>query len=276
MRKHLKRLGIAALAAVAVATGAWSLRRPSHARDWSIEQATLPRAELSGSTVTIRGVRNFRYDAAGDPLPAYDDRSYDLDQIQTVWFGLSPFEKDWRGPAHAFLSFGFADSQYVAISVEARREAGEWYSIVKGMLRSFEIMYVIGDERDLVGARAIERGDDVYLYPIRASPEQVRQLFVRMLERANDIYERPQFYNTLTNNCTTNIVDQANSLGTVKIPYGREILLPGYADELAVRLGLVADSVPVEVARARYLINERARRFADDPLFSLRIRGIMP
>ncbi|HSL70368.1 MAG TPA: DUF4105 domain-containing protein [Longimicrobiales bacterium] len=249
--------------------------RPSNHRAWQPDVAVLPRAEFAGSQVVIHDLRNFAYAADGAAQPAYEDRRYDLDRIETLWFVLSPFEKDQRGPAHSFLSFGFADSQYVAISVEARRERDEPYSILKGMLRRFELIYVIGDERDLIGVRANNRGDDVYLYPIRASRPQIRQLFVEMLERANQLHERPEFYNTLTNNCTTRILEHANRVATKKIPYGREVLLPGYADELAVQLGLIESNGDINEVRSRFLVNERARRFATAPDFSVRIRDAM-
>jgi hypothetical protein len=199
-------------------------------------------------------------------------RSYDLGKLQTVWFILAPFEPDNRGPAHSFLSFGFADSQYVAVSVEARKEKDETYSILKGVLKRYEIMYVVGDERDLVRLR-VARGDDVYLYPIRTTPAKARALFVQMLERANRLGREPEFYNTLTNNCTTNILEHANSVASKKIPYGREVLLPGYADELARELGLIDTDLPIEEARRRFHINARARTAFQDSLFSRRIRG---
>jgi hypothetical protein len=202
----------------------------------------------------------------------WEDRTYDLNGIESAWFVLAPFSRESRGPAHTFLSFGFADSQYVAISIEARREAGEDYSLLRGMLKRFEIMYVIGDERDLIGLRANIRGDDVYVYPIRASRDKIRALFVEMLERANALYERAEFYNTLTNNCTTNILAHANRITPNRIPYGKEVLLPGYADALAQRLGLIDTELTLAEARARFLVNERARTFANDPLFSVKIR----
>jgi hypothetical protein len=189
---------------------------------------------------------------------------------------LSPFGKDWRGPAHSFLSFGFADSQFVAISMEARREKGEQYSLWKGMARQYEVIYVIADERDVIRLRTNVWGDEVYVYPIRASKEKVRQLFVEMLEHANELHEHPEFYNTLWNNCTTTILHHANRVSSTKIPYGRSVLLPGYADELAVKLGLIDAEGSVEEVRRRFLVNERARRFAADPLFSTRIRESAP
>src|SRR5688500_18185616 len=162
-------LGVLLVVVVAGATVV-SRRRPTHERPWVAEQALLPSVSMDGSRVHVRNVRDFAYRSATDVTPGYLERTYDLDKLQRVWFGLSPFTRDWRGPAHAFLSFQFADRQYVAISGEARREAGETYSIWKGALRSYELIYVIGEERDLVGVRVV-KDDPVYLYPMRATPE---------------------------------------------------------------------------------------------------------
>jgi hypothetical protein len=269
-----RRILLALLAIALLGLAGWSSIRPSNHRNWSVGQERLPHAARVGDSVIIRDFRNFDYDTAGHPTAfRYEQRSYDLRKLQTVWFVLAPFEPDNRGPAHSFLSFGFADSQYVAISVEARKEKDETYSILKGILKRYEIMYVIGDERDLVRLR-VARGDQVYLYPIKAAPEKVRALFMQMLARASHLRAEPEFYNTLTNNCTTNILHHANSVATRKIPYGREVLLPGYADELARELGLIDTNLPIEEARRRFLINGRARAAFHDSLFSTRIRSV--
>ena len=257
-----------------VAGFAWSRIQPSNERAWALGQERMPHTVFQGNdTVLIRNIRSFDYDSAGNVrAPRYRSNTYNLDSLQTVWFILAPFEPENRGPAHSFLSFGFADSQYVAISVEARREANESYSIVKGILKRYEIMYVVGTETDLIRSR-VARGDDVYLYPIRASKEKVRLLFTEMLQRANQLYSKPEFYNTLTNNCTTNILEHVNAFAAKKIPYGREVLLPGYADELAEKLGLLDTSLPIDEARKRFHINARAKRaFSDYDNFSTRIR----
>jgi hypothetical protein len=265
---------LVSLAIVLLAFAGWTRVRPSNQRAWSVGQERLPWATLQGDTVVVRDLRNFDYDSAGEPTALrYEQRSYDLSKLETVWFGLAPFEPDNRGPAHSFLSFGFADSQYVAVSVEARKEAGETYSIIKGLLKRYELMYVVGDERDVVRLR-VARGDDVYLYPIRTSPKKARTLFLRILEHSNSLHAQPQFYNTLTNNCTTNILEHANSVAARKIPYGREVLLPGYADELARELGLIDTDLSIEQARRRFHINERARAAFGDAMFSLRIREL--
>lgn len=266
-RRDFFAFGLLLVMAIAV----WSRIRPSNERDWASDQAVLATARLDGPSVLIRSLRDFRHPADGPALAAYDDREYDLERLSSVWFVLTPFSKDWRGPAHAFLSFGFSDSQYVAISVEARRERGESYSVLRGLLKRFEILYVIGDERDLIGLRAM-RGEDVYVYPIRATPEQARELFTSMLARANALSERPEFYGSLRNNCTTNILRHVNVLASPPIRWGPRILLPGYSDEVAYERGLIDTDLSLEQARARFHVSEAARRFAEDPAFSTLIR----
>jgi hypothetical protein len=190
-----------------------------------------------------------------------------------VWFAVEPFS-GFRGPAHTFVSFGFSDGQYVAISVEIRKEEGESFSPLRGLLRNYELMYVVGDERDLVKLRSNFRRDDVYLYRTTATPEKGRQMFVSMLRRANELAEQPEFYNTLTSTCTTNIVRHVNEIAPKRVPFSYKVLLPAYADELAYKVGLLDTTIPFDSLRARAHINPRAARYADSPEFSRLIRGL--
>lgn len=272
--RSVVKLAAVTLGALIVAGGiALALARPRADRRWVPQHAVMAHAEVRGSTVQLHRLRNFSYTAEEQFTPGYDDRTYDLDKLETVWFIVTPFSRHWRGPAHTFVSFGFADSQYVAISVEARREPGETYGGVTGLFKQFELIYVIGDERDLIGSRA-EFGDyDVYLYPIRTSRERMRAMFVEMLERSNALATKPEFYNTLTNNCTSNVVDHVNHIVPHAVPQGLKTILPGYADEVAYSLGLIDNSLSLDEARRRYQVNAQAQRFASDPEFSRRIRA---
>jgi hypothetical protein len=144
--------------------------------------------------------------------------------------------------------------------------------MVRGLLKRYEVIYVIGDERDLIGARVTAQQDELYLYPVRASRAAVRTLFVDVLERANAIADRPEFYGTLRNNCTTAILDHVNTVLDKPIKWGPRVLLPGYSDALALRHGLLETELSLEAARGRFYANERIRRFADAPDFSVRIR----
>ena len=270
---------ITAIAVVMVgAVGFVSVARdhPRSDRTWVPQQTEMARADVRGDSVFVHHLRNFSYTAEEQFTPAYHDRAYDLSQLETVWFVVTPFSTHWRGPAHTFVSFGFADSQYVAISVEARREPGETYSPLTGLFRRFELIYVVGDERDLIGSRAVYGGYDVYVYPIRASRERIRAMFIEMLARANALATKPEFYNTLTNNCTSNVVDHVNHIVPRAVPHGIKTILPGYADEVAYTLGLIDNSISLDEARHRYRVNDRARQYATSADFSKAIRRMSP
>lgn len=247
------------------------LIRPSHDRNWAADQRVLPSVEFEGDQVHIKNIRNFTYRTKDDYDPAYYDKTFDLSKIETVWYIVEPFS-DWEGAAHTFLSFGFEDDEYIAVSVEIRKEEGEKFSSWKGLLRRYELMYVIGDERDLIKLRSNYRHDEVFVYPVKATKEKVHELFVDMLTRVNEIHEKPEFYNTALNTCTTNIVSHINAIMPDRIPFDFRILFPGYSDAFAHELGLIDTSLPFEQARAYFKINDRAEEFADDPDFSVKIR----
>ncbi|MGH7545966.1 MAG: DUF4105 domain-containing protein [Gemmatimonadota bacterium] len=251
--------------------GAWLGRRPSNDRDWSPNDAVLPRAQVEGSRVHLRHVRHTTYATTEVYTPSWYDKAFDRDRLVRAWFVVEPFSR-WTGAAHTFVSFEFEGPEYVAISVEARKQKGERYHFLKGLFRQYELWYLVADERDVIRLRTNVREDDVYLYPIRAPREKVRALFLAMLERANALRERPEFYNTLTSNCTSNIIRHVNTLSPHRIPFGFKALLPAFADELAYDVGLLDTELPFEEARAHFRINERARRSGDDPNFSTVIR----
>ena len=262
-------IALALLATLAVI--AYASIRPRTDRVWSPDMTVMPAATFSGDSVHVTGIRNTAYETTERYTAAWYDRSYDLSRLESVWYMVEPFS-GMKGPAHTLVSFGFGGGEYLAISVELRREPGEHFSPLKGVLKQYELMYVVADERDVIRLRTNYRHDDVYLYPVRATAAQRRQMFVSMLERANALRERPEFYNTLTNTCTTNIVRHVNEIAPRKVPLSYKVLLPGYSDRLAYDIGLLDTDLPFEEARARHHINARALRYADSPDFSDLIR----
>ena len=245
---------------------------PSNQRDWSPDLAVMPYAEIEGNRVKVHNIRNCTYRADDEYVVKHYDKTFNLDRISEVDFVVVPF-RETPSLAHTLLSFGFEGGDYVSVSVEARLEKGEKYSPVLGSMRQFELMYVVADERDVLVRRTKYRGSDVYLYRTRATPEQSRDLFLDVMNRVNKLYHEPEFYDSLTNNCTSNIVQHINRLrpGRVNL-YDPRILLPGYADHLAYDLGLLDSSKSFEQLREEARINARANRYADRKDFSELIR----
>ncbi len=247
--------------------------KPSNDRNWSTDQAILPYAEINGNLVHIHNIRNFSYKTTKEYTPAYYDKVFDVDKIKNVYFVIEPFS-GIAPSAHTLLSFEFEGNQFVSISVEIRKEKGESFSPVRGLFNQYELMYVIADERDVIKLRSNYRKDKVYVYPIKTTKEKIKIAFLDMVTRANTMKDNPEFYNTLTNTCITNIVSHVNKITPKKVPFSLKVLFPKNADKLAYDLGMIDTNLSFEEARAKFLINERAEKHADSPDFSLKIREV--
>ncbi len=255
---------------VAVLLAWWSTIEARNDRAWQRDVSMLPSAEIEGDVVTLRNVRNFSYRSETDYTPRWDEMTVDMRQLDT----LDLIAVYWMGDAiaHTILSFGFAGEQ-IAISIEIRKEQGETYSTLAGLFRQYELYYVVGDERDLIGLRTNHRSppEDAYLYRVNMPRDNIRRLFLQYLAKINALHERPEFYNTATTNCTTNIVMHVRGFQE-SVPLSWKMLLSGYFPDLVYERGKLDQSLPFDALRRQSHINERARAAdgADD--FSDRIR----
>jgi hypothetical protein len=247
----------------------WISIRPSHDRNWRPEVAVMPRAVIGGARVHLIGVRDFDYRTRDDFTVRYEERDVLLSHLTGLDFYVSYFT---NGPVgHTFLSFIFDNAPPLSISIETRPEVGEGFAPVASLFKQFELIYVVGDERDLVGVRAIHRGEAVYLYHLNTSADDARRLFMVYLARINELADRPEFYHLLTNSCTINIVRYANAAGRV----GRldiRHLLNGLVDGYLYYSGRIDTTLPFDELRRRSLINEAAKA-ADGPPISRRAFG---
>jgi hypothetical protein len=244
---------------------------PSNHRRWEPYLAVLPYAELQGQQLTVRNIRNCKYLSENDYIVRHYDKTFDLNRLESVDFLVVPF-KDAPSLAHTMLSFGFGGNDYLAVSVEARMEEGQSYSPIKGLMRQYELMYVVADERDVIPLRTKHRDVEVYLYRTRATPEQARMLLLDMMARVNKLAVEPEFYDTFTNNCTTNIVSHINRMAPGKIGPNVGVLLPGLSDRLAYDLGLLDTTDTFERTKQRALVNRRANQYVAAADFSAKIR----
>jgi len=245
--------------------------KPSNDRDWSPDQAVLATAEFHGEEVTVRNIRHITYRTLDDYDVAHYDKTCDLRKLTSVDFIVVPFN-DMPNVGHTMLSFGFEDRDYLGVSVEIRKERGEKYGPLRGFLRQYELIYVVADEQDLLLRRVLLDRSDVYVYRTRATPEEARALFMDVMQRVNKLAAAPEFYDTLTNNCTTNIRNHINHLLPDRVPYDYRVLLPGHSDRLADDIGLLRTDASVEQTRACARINYLAYLHRDDPAFSVKIR----
>jgi hypothetical protein len=250
--------------------GWWLSISPSQDRNWKPDVAVLPDAVIDGDQVTINNVRNFDWRGLTDFTPRYETRTYNFSRL----LGADLFVIYWGSPliAHTIASFDFGDQGRICFSIETRPERGKAYSAIGGLYRQFELIYVAVDERDAIRVRTNFRKDEeVYLYHLNLPGEEVRARFLEYLRRMNQLHTRPEWYNAITSNCTTNIRTQ--HVVARPAPWDWRILVNGKGDELLYERGVLDRSVPFAELKRRAHINNRAHVADNAPDFSERIRS---
>lgn len=251
----------------------WTTLEPSNDRAWQPEVALLSHADIDGERVTVHNIRDFDYRTETDFDTRYYDKTFDLDKLSSIDLVTAY----WAGPhiAHVIISFGFEGGDYLAVSIEARKERDEAYSSIAGFFRRYELYYVVADERDVIRLRTNFRRDppeDVYLYRLQGRMDNARRLFLQYMRKLNELKEQPEFYNSLTSNCTNNIwVHTAGNPD--RLPYSWQILLSGHLAEYLYEQGRFDTSLPFDELRRRSRINDRARAAGNAADFSRRIRA---
>lgn len=253
-----------------------AFKKPAIVGDWQEQLAITSKAEFNGDTVTVKNVRNFRYyPTESDMHAGYYDRTYNLNEIKKVWFTTEPFNEN-TSAAHTFVSFEFNNGDFLAISIEARKTKDQTYSIWKGMIRTYPLIYIAADERDLTLLRANIRKDKVYVYPVKLeNKENARLLLVDMLNTMNDLTLHPQWYNTFFSNCTSSIAKHINKLSRGRVsPFSWQLWLTASSDELALKRGLLDTNLSIEKAREKFFVTDISQKVGDVPNYSKEIRGL--
>lgn len=253
----------------------WTGLSPSNDRVWTPDSAAPPWAEIKGDEVTLHNIRYFNYRSEDDFDLNYYSKSVKLSEISegdiiaSYWAGKSV--------AHIMVSFGFNNKEFLAFSIETRKEQGEGYSALNGFFRNYELMYVVADERDVLRVRTNYRNPPEKVYVLRTDIplENARKLFMQYVQTINTLRDKPEFYNSLTTNCTTRVLAHTQTYAN-RARYNWKIFLSGYVPDYLFELGALAPGFEFEEIMRRSMINERsiAAGVADD--YSIRIRDGIP
>jgi len=254
----------------------WLSLTPSHTRNWQADVAEIPWAEVDGDRVTIHNVRNCDYRAEFEYTCHWETRTFNLSKLNGLDIALTYWGSPWI--AHPIVSFDFGNEGHVPISIETCKVVGQGYSAILGFFRQYELIYIVSDERDVIRLRTNYRtGEEVYLFRTVATPQQARGLFLQYLDQINRLHNTPEWYNALTNNCTTNIAVAAAASQGERTRWDWRILLNGHSDQMMFdRHQLVTDGLPLADLKERVHINTVARLADKDPEFSARIREGRP
>lgn len=255
----------------ALVLGWWAMLTPSNDRAWAPDVARTAHGTVEDDRLVLHNVRNFTWRGDTDFDENWETRRYDLARLS----GADLLMSYWAGEAiaHTILSFGFTDGQQLAFSIEIRKEKTEVYSTVAGFFRTYELSIIAADERDVVGVRTNVRGEDVRIYRLRLPPDRARALLLEYVAMANDLHTTPQFYNSLTTNCTTQIFRMIRALDP-GFPLDYRVLLAGFVPDFVYDRGGLDTRLPFEILRETSHIKGRAE--SGDPAFSRKIREGVP
>jgi hypothetical protein len=266
-----------ALLAFAPAFGAvvfwWQQIKPTNDRMWADDVARITSGTIEGNQVTLHNVRNFDWRTNDDYTQRWETRVYHLDRLDSVDMVMSYW--DGWAIAHMLVSFGFDDGQYVAFSVEVRREKNKNYSEIGGFFKRYGLSIIAADERDVIRVRTNVRGEDDYLYRIRMPVPAMRSLFLGYVEQADRLVNEPRFYNTITVNCTTLVYHMMKRI-VGYLPWSYRLLFTGYLPAYVYRVGGLDQRYSPAELRTLGRITDRARQSDRSNTFSEDIRRGIP
>jgi hypothetical protein len=110
------------------------------------------------------------------------------------------------------------------------------------------------------------------MFRLKGSQEGARRVFLDYMESLNALKARPEFYNSLTTNCTTAIW-MHSLVNPGHVPLDWKILASGYVPEYLHETGRLEDGgLPFAELQQRSMVNARAQQAGTAADFSSRIR----
>jgi hypothetical protein len=256
------------------------LRVPSLNRTWDADVRLLAGVEeREDGRIRLTDIRDWRYgiEEVRDSTTWFA-ADFDPDHIVDLWM----YEQilDGRGRiAHTFLVFEFAEggvgaaldlppgagssqlreattlpgpgpeTRYLGISVETRREVGEEYGIIAGMLRTFEVTHIWATERDLVRRRVEYLDYPMTRYRLVVDPEIRARIFTKLARETAELAVTPRWYHTALNNCTSSLIKYVNESQPGSIPLHYSYMFTGHTDDYLARLGYLERESAVYIDR---------------------------
>ncbi len=228
---------------------------------WQPSWSRVASAVVTRDQVRFSNVRDFNYRSENNFDVRYIDFAVDPATVKSVDIAVSHWD-GLQGIAHTMLSFGFEDGRYLAVSMETRLPEGVRQGFVGGIFKQYEILMILATEEDLFKLRTDFRKEELYLYRTNATKQQAHDLFDYIVRRVDSLDKEPEFYNSVTRNCTTSL---APLLRVIDPSFEGDIrlLFNGYSDELLFELGYLKHMENESFAelKARRLVN----RYLEQP-----------
>lgn len=248
---------------------------PSNERSWVNDNERLATVEIEGDSAIFRNVRDFNWRTTKDHDEKWIDMKVDLSRVTKIWFVLEYFSPDRKEMAHTILSYEFEDGRRLACSIEVRKKKGVSYNPLRGIFRTYELIYVWGTERDIIGVRSRCRAiSKTHLFEgIVLGPGNERRMLESYISRTNKLARDPEWYNTLTNTCTTNIVNHVNEVYPGRVPWAIGVMMPGLSPKMLLRNNLVKNNGDLHETMLSSIIDDISVEWDSSVDFGDWIRG---
>ena len=230
-----KKVMIAAWSAVLLLNIFYLSIKPTNERDWKASWSQLPYGTMENGVLTLNNVRNFSYRTTEDFDVHYETRRYNMESLETVDFAACYWD-GMKAVAHVMFSFGFGGGDYLVLSAETRLAEGDVQGSLPGLYKQFGFQYIFATEEGIFALRSNYRHEDLFLYRLTIPKEKVRLILEDLIARANKLNSEPEFYNTITHNCTTALIPSIKK-GVPVDSFNPVLLFNGFMDKQIYKRG---------------------------------------
>jgi hypothetical protein len=228
------------------------LRKPQFERRWYPKYGTQADTHLNvDGTVTIDKVRNFTYTRSGTETQEWVPKvRVNPKEIKKLWYLLEPFN-GLEAVAHPYFIFEFNDGSTLCFTIEGKRPDGEPYSGLDGLLNEYELGYIWITMHDCITMPLTHNAEALYLYPLALSSDIAQGFFMEITRKSHELFEKPEFYNTLCNTCTTGMYQAFNRANPGMFPFDWSWIFPGYSDRFLLKRGIIVGKGDYKQMRAQ-------------------------
>lgn len=174
----------------------------------------------AGGVLTVNNVR-WHY---GEPRPEQFDwatASIKPELVKNVYFVKKPFAPEWIA-AHSLLAFTFEkggltdaagnEASALVLTIEAFLRDGQVYDLKAGLKKNFGIVWMLTTWEDYAARTVLHGADDNRLIPyeVLKLDRAQKAALVRESVRLADVNREGEYYHTITNNCTNNLLIAIN------------------------------------------------------------------
>lgn len=182
--------------------------------------------------------------------------------VDRVYFIKKPFNPEWLA-AHALMLItfkpgGLMDAQGnqakgLVLSIEAYLREGQNYSLQAGLGNNFAIIWTLATWEAYVRKTCYDDNQRLIPYTVLLTTEQKQQLVKEVVTQAT-VNREGEYYNTITNNCTNNLVILLNrvigaerAINLWRLPnlvYNFKATMPTRTPAYLIKHGLLGKELP--------------------------------